>query len=187
MTKGLSFDELFPGKYIKAGEFKGKAVTLTVKSVEREMLSNGTGGEEGAAIVSFAETEKQFVMNKTNGVCFRAMFGDDTGDWVGHKVTLHAVEDESGLSESRQCIRVAGSPELDKQLRFRAHLGRKLVTQTLEPTKAKAKAAPAGDADTGEVEADTATTDEDFAKLDEALGNPLNDKAADRVLAEELI
>jgi hypothetical protein len=134
MTKGLSFDELFPGKYIKAGEFQGKAVTLTIRAVEREMLSNGTGGEEGAAIVSFAETDKQFVMNKTNGVCFRALFGDDTGEWLGHRVTLHAVKDESGLSESGQCIRVKGSPEIQQPLKFRAHLGRKQVTQTLLPT-----------------------------------------------------
>jgi len=137
MSKGMSFDQLYPGTYIKAGEFDGKAVTLTITSIKREMLSNGAGGEEGAVIVAFAETEKLFVMNKTNAVSLRAMWGDDSGEWIGHKLTLHPVKDESGLSESGQCIRVKGSPELDKPLTYRAHLGRKTVTQTLVPTAKK--------------------------------------------------
>ena len=134
MSKGMSFDQLYPGTYIKAGEFNGKAVTLTITQIKREMLSNGAGGEEGAVTVSFKETEKQFVMNKTNAVCLRAMWGDDSGEWLQHRVTLHPVKDESGLSESGLCIRVAGSPELDKPLKFKARLGRKMVTQSLLPT-----------------------------------------------------
>jgi len=154
VSKRLSFDELYPGTYLKAGEFHGKPVTLTIKSVAREMLSNGTGGEEAAVVVAFEKTEKLFVMNKTNAVCLRAMWGDDSGEWIGNRVTLHLVKDESGLSESGQCIRVAGSPQLDKPLKFRARLGRKLVTQTLVPT---GKGSPSGDSapvvgeDTGEV------------------------------------
>jgi len=132
--KGMSFDQLYPGTYLKAGEFEGRAVTLTVKTITREMLSNGSGGEEPAVTVAFAETEKQFVMNKTNAVSLRAMWGDDSGEWIGKRVTLHPVKDESGLSDSGLCIRVKGSPELDKPLKFRARLGRKMVTQTLLPT-----------------------------------------------------
>ena len=132
--KGLSFDALYPGTYLKAGEFEGRAVTLTVKTITREMLSNGSGGEKPAVTVAFAETEKQFVMNKTNAVSLRAMWGDDSGEWIGKRVTLHPVKDESGLSDSGLCIRVKGSPELDKPLKFRARLGRKMVTQTLVPT-----------------------------------------------------
>lgn len=134
MSKGLSFDQLYPGTYLKAGEFNGKPVTLTIKGVTREMLSNGAGSEEGAVIVSFDETEKKLVLVKTNGVCCRAMWGDDSGAWVGHKLTLHPVKDTSGLSESGLCIRVKGSPELTEPLKFRARLGRKQVTQTLIPT-----------------------------------------------------
>ena len=142
MSKGLSFDQLYPGTYLKAGEFDGKPVTLTITGVTREMLSNGNGSEEGAVIVSFSETEKKLVLVKTNGVCCRAMWGDDSGDWVGHKITLHPVPDASGLSESGLCIRVKGSPELTAPVKFKARLGRKMVTQTLQPTaKRNAKTA----------------------------------------------
>jgi hypothetical protein len=159
MTKGLSFDELYPGNFIKAGEFQGKAVTLTITTVKREMLSNGAGGEEGAVTVSFHETPKQFVMNKTNAVCLRAMWGDDSGDWIGKKVTLHPVKDDSGLSESGLCIRVKGSPLLTKPLKFKAHVGRKMLVQTLTPTEAKSNPVPEPETthDTG--------TDEDFGAL----------------------
>ena len=152
--KGMSFDQLYPGTYLKAGEFEGRAVTLTVKTITREMLSNGSGGEEPAVTVAFAETEKQFVMNKTNAVSLRAMWGDDSGEWIGHKVTLHPVKDESGLSDSGICIRVKGSPELEKPLKFKARLGRKMVTQTLVPTgkgSPPSGPAPVVDEDTGEV------------------------------------
>ena len=91
-------------------------------------------------------------MNKTNAVSLRAMWGDDSGEWVGHKITLHPVKDESGLSDSGLCIRVKGSPELEKALKFRARLGRKMVTQTLVPTgNGKAPVPENVDEDTGEV------------------------------------
>jgi len=154
-TKAKSFDQLYPGTYLKAGEFGGKAVTLTIQTITREMLSNGTGGEEGAVIVAFSETPKLFVMNKTNAVCLRAMWGDDPSQWDSHRITLHPVKDESGLSESGYCIRVLGSPELKQPLKFRARLGRKMVTQTLVPTaKGSHAEAPAFDAETGEVDDD---------------------------------
>jgi hypothetical protein len=132
--RGKSFDELYPGKYIRASEFKDKPVTLTVKSVDREMLSNGTGGEEGAVVMEFEETPKALVVNRTNGVAFRALYGDDSGDWIGKQITLHAVPDSSGLSESGKCIRVLGAPQLTKPLKFKAHVGRSMLTQTLQPT-----------------------------------------------------
>ena len=189
MSKGLSFDQLYPGTYIKAGEFNGRPVTLTIKSVAREMLSNGTGGEEGAVVVAFTETEKLFVMNKTNAVCLRAMWGDDSGQWLGHRVTLHPVKDESGLSESGQCIRVAGSPELPKALKFRARLGRKMVTQTLAPTgKGSAAEEPAFevDGDTGEVFTDAvAVSDAEEASTAPESPEPSNAATEAPVAADE--
>jgi len=131
-----TIDQLFPGEYVKAGEFNGKPVTLTIKEVARKPISDGLGGEEPAVVATFEDTEKKLILNKTNAVCLRAMFGEDSDEWAGHAVTLHPVNDESGLSDSGHCIRVKGSPELDKQVKFQARLGRRMVTQTMVPTKA---------------------------------------------------
>ncbi|MGO8683424.1 MAG: hypothetical protein ACLQUT_02420 [Thermoleophilia bacterium] len=167
--RGLSFDELYPGAYLKAGELKGRPVTLKIKSVTREMLSNGAGGEEGAAIVAFEKTEKQFVMNKTNGTCLRAMFGDDTGEWIGKKITLHAVPDASGLSESGMCLRIKGSPQLTKPLTFAAHLGRKIVKQTLVPTGGASETPPVASPEAADGAADDSDYDDAHDDLPDAI------------------
>jgi len=175
-TKGPSFDELWPGKYLKSGEFKSKAVTLTLKTIKREMLPNGSGDEEGAVVASFEETQKLWVVNKTCGVALRAMIGDDSGLWIGKRITLHPVPDSSGLSESGTCIRVLGSPDLAKELKFRAHVGRTMLTQTMKVTGKKQAAGP---------ESDPAEEAEEFAAFDTALTNGMNDSAPDRVAIEE--
>jgi len=167
--KGIGFDKLYPGNYIKAAEFHGKSPTLTIKSVAREMLSNGRGGEEGAVIVAFAEVEKKWVMVKTNGVCLRALWGDDEGEWVGHKITLHAVPDTSGLSESGLCIRVKGSPELAKPLKFKAQVGLTKLTQTLVPTAKKPEAMPEPELPKADDDDDIGFPDLDEDDLDAAL------------------
>lgn len=158
-SKGPSFDELWPGKYLKSGEFKGKSVTLTLKTIKREMLPNGSGEEEGAVVASFEETAKMWVVNKTCGVAFRAMFGDDSGKWIGKRITLHPVPDSSGLSESGTCIRVQGSPDIEKEFRFKAHVGRTMLTQTMKKTAKKPE--PVVDEQTGEV-AESETEGEDL-------------------------
>ncbi len=146
-----TIDQLYPGEYLKASDFNDKPVTLTVKEVIRKKISDGSGGEEFAVVAFFQETERKIVLNKTNAVCFRAMFGDDSDDWGDHRVTFHPVKDESGLSDSGQCIRVKGSPELTKQLKFQARLGRRVVTQTMVKTEDKPGTSEAVNATTGEV------------------------------------
>jgi hypothetical protein len=159
-THFTSFDQLYPGEFLKAGEFGGKAVTLTITEIERPLLSDGSGNEEPATVVHFAETPKKFVMNKTNGVCLRAMFGDDPRAYDGKRITLHPVKDDSGLSESGLCIRVKGSPDIDEPIKFRAHVGRKMLTQTLVPTANGAKqAAPATERALRDVSMPNATTE----------------------------
>lgn len=176
----MKFSEMYPKDRIYAADFQGKHVTLTFKSVTKELLGKGTPSEKTMPVWHFEETEKTLPAVLTNGVCARALFGDDSDEWVGHKITLYPEKDASGLADDGLCIRVAGSPELKKQLVFRAQIGRTKKTFTLEPTgKKKAAAAEAN-----------AETDEEFAKLDDQLNNSLNDKAADKAavsVEEELI
>lgn len=146
--KGLSYDQLFPGRFIKAGEFDGKPVTLTIKDVFLDALETESGGEESKAIVTFEETKRQWVLIKTNAQCLVAIWGPDSGEWIGHKITLHAERDPSGLSDSGLCIRVKGSPELKKPMDVSIKLPRrKAVNRKLVPTKKAAADEPAFDAE----------------------------------------
>jgi hypothetical protein len=113
------FDELYPGLYLKAGEFKGKKPTLTIASVKLDELE-GLTGKKVKGCVGFERTSKQLVLNKTNGLCLKAMFGNKPQEWIGHKVTLYA-----GTWNAEECIRVWGSPEVAADFELKIELPRK--------------------------------------------------------------
>jgi hypothetical protein len=139
----MKFHEMYPKDRIYAADFGGKAVTLTIKSVAPEVLGEGGPSEDKMPVWRFVETDKKFPANLTNGTCARAMFGDDSDEWIGHKITLYPVPDASGMSDDGLCIRVKGSPELERDLVFKARIGRKVQQFKLVPTKkAKAEKAP---------------------------------------------
>lgn len=119
---GLDFDELFPNRFMKAGEFKGRDVTLKITAVKVEKLV-GDKGEETKGILSFEKTPKQLVLNKTNGLCLRAMFGRDTGAWVGKRVTFYPAQIDFGDTEI--AIRVRGSPDIASDMEAEIKLARK--------------------------------------------------------------
>lgn len=116
---GLDYAKLFPGRFLKAGEFDGKAVTLTIKSIEIEDLP-GKKGDETKGIIGFEETKKKWVLNRTNGECLKGMWGRKTGHWIGHKVTLYPAPFEGDVA-----IRVKGSPDLSAPLELTIELPRK--------------------------------------------------------------
>lgn len=132
----MDFDALFPGRFLKAGEFQGKAVTLTIAAVKVEDLE-GDNGSKTKGIVSFAESKRQLVLNRTNGECIKAMFGRNTDDWIGKRVTLYPAPYEGDIA-----IRVKGSPDIEKSFTVEIKLPRKRpYNVTLEKTT-KAKPAP---------------------------------------------
>jgi len=160
----MKFADMYPKDRFYAAEFKGKPVTLTFRAkdpVTSELLGKGGPSEKMLPIWHFEETPKKLPAVVTNGVCARALFGDESDDWAGHKITLYPAPDPSGMSDDGLCIRVLGSPELKKPLTFNAQIGRTKKQFTLKPT-ANGKP-PAVDATTGEV-------DEDFAFDEEAPG-----------------
>jgi hypothetical protein len=148
---GLSYDALFPGRFIKAGEMSGKPVTMTIADVYLDHLEGEDGREKPQAIVSFKETKREWALNKTNAQCLLAMWGPDSGDWISKRVTLFAERDASGLSDSGLCLRVAGSPDITKSVVAEIKLPRrKPQKRTLKPT-ASGKSPAKVDATTGEV------------------------------------
>ena len=131
--KGLSYDELFPGRFLKAGILKGKDVTLTISGVRIEDLPSETGGMRTKGILAFEGKKLELVLNRTNGEAIKAMFGSDTGDWIGKRITLFPSE-----FNGDPCLRVRGSPDLSGPLTFELRLPRKRpVKTTLIPTGKK--------------------------------------------------
>lgn len=126
-----SFDDLFPGRFLKAGLLKG-LTTLTISGVILEELI-GDKGPQIKGIVSFSEETKQLVLNKTNGICLREMFGRQVQEWRGKRVTLFASQ-----WNGEPCIRVWGSPDIDRDTEIIVQLPRKKpITMTMHFTGKK--------------------------------------------------
>jgi len=136
---GLSFDQLFPGRFIKAGEMHGKPVTLTLKSIYLDDLEKEDGTTKAQAVATFVEIKREWAVNRTNASALRAMWGDDTDAWLGKRVTLFPEPDTTGMSESGVCLRVKGSPDIAKTITATIKLPRRRPMQRkLEKTSADA-------------------------------------------------
>jgi hypothetical protein len=130
-----NFDELYPGRFLKAGLFKGGKPTLTIKDVDIEEMPGEDGKPKIKAVLSFNERPMQLVMCKTNGLCLKAMFGKELKDWIGKRVTLFA-----GQWNGEECIRVWGSPDIEKDFPVSIELPRrKPFPMTMHAIKAGAK------------------------------------------------
>jgi hypothetical protein len=119
LPKPVDFDQLYPGRFLKAGELLGKKATLTMTSVDIEELE-GEGGKKVKATISFKETEKQLVCCKTNGICIKAMFGKTLAAWVGKRITIFP-----DTWNDEPCIRIWGSPDITQELEVEIALPRR--------------------------------------------------------------
>lgn len=169
---GLTFDQLFPGRFIKAGEMHGKPVTLTIERIYLEELEKEDGTTKPQAIVIFREIKREWALNRTNASALRAMWGDDTDAWLGKRVTLFPEPDTSGLSESGVAIRVKGSPDIAKTITAQIKLPRRRpVQRKLEKTTA------------GKHDQDAFADDAPPADVDPETGEVNDERLADDFLA----
>ena len=132
--KPVNYDQLYPGRFIKAGELLGKKVTLTIRDVDLEDLQGEDGKTKAKAIVFFRESEKALVACKTNGICLKEMFGPKLADWIGKRVTIFP-----DTWNGEPCIRIWGSPDLEREVEVTVTLPRRRpFKKTLHRVEAKA-------------------------------------------------
>lgn len=122
LPKPVDWEELYPGRFLKGIDLKGNRYTLTVVDVNLEELE-GDKGPQTKGVITFKETEKLWAMNRTNGVCVKAMFGRKVQEWKGKRVTLFP-----GVHNGEPCIRVYGSPDIAEAFEVTIKLPRKKPT-----------------------------------------------------------
>lgn len=110
-----SYSEMYPSRFLKADMLKGKRVTLTIKAIFGEDLTDADENTKPEWIVQFAERPLEWVMNKTGAFCLYRMFGGDPHTWVDHKITLFP-QPGTWFGEKGEAIRVWGSPELTEDM-----------------------------------------------------------------------
>lgn len=131
MPKPVDFDQLYPGRFLKAGEFAGKKVTLTIAEVNLDELIGNDGTKKVKGVISFKETPKQIPLNKTNGICLKSMFGRKPQEWVGKKIILFP-----GQWNGEEAIRIWGSPDIQQEIAVEVSLPRKKPFTMTMHTKA---------------------------------------------------
>ena len=97
----MHIDLMFPSLYLKAADLQGREVTLTFSRVTLDELTRQGGSKEKKPVAYFVETaekarragtdEKRLVLNKTNAHAIKAMYGPETNDWPGKRVTLYTA------------------------------------------------------------------------------------------------
>lgn len=118
--KLVDFDQLYPGRFLKAGELLGRKVTLTITAVEQEELQGDDGQKKEKAILSFKETSKKHVCCKTNGICIREMFGRKLPEWIGKRIVVFP-----DIWNGEPAIRIWGSPDIAQDIDVEVALPRR--------------------------------------------------------------
>jgi hypothetical protein len=117
--KPVDWDELYPGRFLHAADLKGKKVTVRINDVTLEELI-GDKGAQVKGLMSFDGKDKQFALNKTNGICIKAMFGRKIAEWTGKRITLF-----EGTWDGDPCLRIWGSPDIEADIEVTVALPRK--------------------------------------------------------------
>ena len=126
---------MFKGLFIAAAEFDGRQPTFTIAEVKMHpVFDEKLNKERDKGTVWFKETDRGFVLCRTNGACLAALFGTDTREWVGKRVTLYATEVKFGR-DTVLGIRIKGSPDLERDVLAEVKLPRrKAFTMRMVPT-----------------------------------------------------
>ena len=101
----MQLNEIFHGESLKAEELKGKDVTLTIAGWSLKEFEE-KGKIDRKVELRFAETDRTFILNKTNGYQIAEYLGtENLDDWPGSKVTLYPTKTDFG-GKRVDCIRV---------------------------------------------------------------------------------
>jgi len=102
----LHVDLMFPSRYLRAADFEGKPVTLTIAEVVKDKVQMATGQKADKYIVRFRETEKELILNKTNAKAVAKVLDEPKAiNWPGERITLKPTTCEA-FGEIVSCIRV---------------------------------------------------------------------------------
>jgi len=99
-------DLMFPSRYLRAADFEGKPVALTISEVVRDKVQMATGQKAEKYVLRFPETEKELILNKTNAKAVAKVLHEPKAiNWPGERIVLKPTTCEA-FGEIVDCIRV---------------------------------------------------------------------------------
>lgn len=150
----MDYRALIQGEYIKATDFGVGDVpaqpTWTMNKIAIEKLESLKAGDDSddapkkkknKGIIFFSEYERGWVTNSTNLQCIAGMFGNETSEWFGKRITMYSTPVRVGKN-MEPGIRLVGSPDISQEITVMVKLPRrKPIPMKMIPT-GKSKPAP---------------------------------------------
>jgi hypothetical protein len=99
-------DLMFPSRYLRAADFEGQSVSLTISEVLKDKVQMSTGQKAEKYILRFQETDKELILNKTNAKAVAKVLHEPKAvHWPGERIILKPTTCEA-FGEIVDCIRV---------------------------------------------------------------------------------
>lgn len=99
-------DLLYPSRYLRAADLRGRDATVTITEVELDVLQMRGGETKVRPVLTLRGTDKLFVCVRTNGELIAAALGTrNPREWLGKRITLYPTRVALGR-EMRDAIRV---------------------------------------------------------------------------------
>jgi hypothetical protein len=89
MDTNTTIDQIFPSRWIKSSDIGSNPKIATISKIEFELVGQD---QEKKAVVSFQNTTKRLILNKTNAQILANLYGKEVMSWVGKRITLYCAE-----------------------------------------------------------------------------------------------
>jgi len=99
------YRSMFDRDYVGAWDLGGKDHVVQIARVKAGELTAQGGRKSKKPIIWFEGREKGLVLNKTNAKAIAGLYGNDTEQWIGKRITIYPTTTHMG-SEVVDCIRV---------------------------------------------------------------------------------
>lgn len=100
----MKISQLYPSKYVKAADLEGRTITLTIAKLTLETLGHGAE-QEKKPVLYFDKATKGLVLNRTNAMIIAALYGDESNDWTGKRISIYPTRVKA-FGQMQDCIRV---------------------------------------------------------------------------------
>jgi hypothetical protein len=98
--------EMHESKFLKQSDI-GAGALMTIESCDKHNVAKEGAEPEHKWCLSFAESDKPLVLNRTNiQLCERIFGSDDTDEWIGKQIVLYVDPNVSYAGELVGGIRV---------------------------------------------------------------------------------
>ena len=106
---------MFDKDFLFAAQLQGREVTVEIASVKAGAIRGEGGKSSKKPVCHFRGKDKPLALNVTNCRTIAAMYGPDTKDWIGKRITIYPTTTDFG-GKTVDCIRVRpGIPSASKQ------------------------------------------------------------------------